>query len=228
MPQKTDEFKELARELYRVGAVKCNEYFKLKLHQRKPQAPLSPIFLNLRTQDNPKPGPLTPAMVSQIARFFYDYVIENGIVFDFICGVPNAADPFVKEFAKLISGGEDIVLYLEKEVEAETRKIGRLKEESKKKISNCPGAIVLLVDDLITKAESKLEAIYSLEEEGLKVKEVLVFVDREQGGKEQLAAAGYKLHSISTLSGLLYLYHSEGFITDDKLQEICVYLQENS
>src|SRR3989344_4810594 len=37
--------------------------FKLKLHEKNPLAPLSPFYLNLRTPDNPKPGPLTPEVV---------------------------------------------------------------------------------------------------------------------------------------------------------------------
>jgi uridine monophosphate synthetase len=226
MKGKLDDLHDLALELFKIGAVKCEGYYKLKLHEQNPKAPLSPIFLNLRTADNPKPGLLTPKIVADIANIFYAYVMENGIVFDFIVGIPNAADPFVKAFAALIPGGEEKILYLEKETEAEMRKIGKLKDESKAKIF--PGAIALLFDDLITKAESKLEAAHSLEDAGLNVQDIIVLVDREQGGKQELEKEGYVLHAMTQLSKLLDLYFCEELINEEKFNEICLYLDSNS
>jgi orotate phosphoribosyltransferase len=55
-----------------------------------------------------------------------------------------------------------------------------------------------LIDDLITKGQSKLEAITLLEAVGLKVKDILVLVDREQSGAEGLDAHGYTVHSAGT------------------------------
>ena len=216
---------ELAKKLFRIGAVKCDGYYKLKLHEKRPNDPLSPIFLNLRTSDNPKPGLLTPEIVHDVAEIFYEYVIEDGIKFDFIAGIPNAADPFVKEFAKLFPGCEDKILYLNKEVEAEMRRIGCLKEESRRKIF--PGAIVLLFDDLITKAESKLEAAHALEAEGLRVHDVVVLVDREQGGRDEMEKEGYILHAMVNISDLLLFYNVAKLISDEKFEEIKKYLAEN-
>jgi orotate phosphoribosyltransferase len=51
---------------------------------------------------------------------------------------------------------------------------------------------VLVIDDLITDGSSKLELINGLE----KIIGVLVFVDREEGGKENLEKKGLKLYSI--------------------------------
>ena len=160
-----------------------------------------------------------------VAEIFYEYVIEDGIKFDFIAGIPNAADPFVKEFAKLFPGCEDKILYLNKEVEAEMRRIGCLKEESRRKIF--PGAIVLLFDDLITKAESKLEAAHALEAEGLRVHDVVVLVDREQGGRDEMEKEGYILHAMVNISDLLLFYNVAKLISDEKFEEIKKYLAEN-
>ena len=60
----------LADELFDLGAIQFGN-FKLKLHEKNPNAPLSPIYLNLRTPDNPKPGNLTLKIVAQIGRLMY-------------------------------------------------------------------------------------------------------------------------------------------------------------
>ena len=62
-----------------------------------------------------------------------------------------------------------------------------------------PGETVVVLDDLVTTGGSKIEAIAPLTEAGLKVKDVVVLVDREQGGKAELAARGLALHSALTL-----------------------------
>lgn len=219
------ELHKLALKLFAIGSVKCDGYYRLKLHENKPDAPESPISLNLRTADNPKPGPLTAKEVDNIAEIFYKYVSSNKIAFDFIVGIPNAANPFVEAFAKLIPGGDDKILYLKKEVEEESRRIGGLDGKSKEKIF--PGAIALLFDDLITFAESKLEAAHSLEDAGLNVQDIIVLVDREQGGREELEKEGYELHAMMKLSDLLDLYNCEGLICDEKLEEISLYLASN-
>ncbi|MFU8827584.1 MAG: orotate phosphoribosyltransferase, partial [Brevefilum sp.] len=66
-----------------------------------------------------------------------------------------------------------------------------------------PGETVVVIDDLATTGGSKFEAIEKLTEAGLKVRDVVVLIDRESGAKEALAAAGYRMHALFTLSQLL-------------------------
>jgi uridine monophosphate synthetase len=63
-----------------------------------------------------------------------------------------------------------------------------------------PGERVVLIDDIITDGASKLEAIQPLEEAGLVVKDLVILIDREQGGRELLASKGYTLHSVLTIT----------------------------
>jgi orotate phosphoribosyltransferase len=223
----TPQARNLAMAIFNAGAVKCDSYYTLKLHEEKPDAPKSPIFFNLRTPENPKPGPLTPEIVREIAELFYAHMQAEGICYDFIAGVPNAADPFVDALCDIIPGGWEKRLYLTKKTHEDgKRSIATLTDESVDKIE--PGKIVLLFDDLVTRATSKLEAITVLEIHGLQVYDVIVFLDREQGGREELEEAEYKLHSIFPVSDLLALYHEEQLITDAKYFEIISYLEQNS
>ncbi len=65
------------------------------------------------------------------------------------------------------------------------------------------GETVVVLDDLVTTGGSKLEAIAPLSEAGLAVKDVVVLVDRGQGGAAELAAHGLRLHAVLTLADLL-------------------------
>jgi orotate phosphoribosyltransferase len=62
-----------------------------------------------------------------------------------------------------------------------------------------PGAAVVVVDDVITKGGSVLQAIQAIERETqAKVVRVVVILDREEGGAERLRAMGYDVRSIFT------------------------------
>lgn len=66
-----------------------------------------------------------------------------------------------------------------------------------------PGDTGLVIDDVITDGGAKLEGITALRDAGLVVRDILVLVDREQGGRERLAAEGYRLHSVMTLAEIV-------------------------
>lgn len=65
------------------------------------------------------------------------------------------------------------------------------------------GAEVVVVEDSMTSGSSALKAIQAVEAAGAKVLAVLTVVDREEGGRERLAEAGYKLVALYTASELL-------------------------
>ena len=59
-----------------------------------------------------------------------------------------------------------------------------------------PGDKVLVVEDVITTAGSSVKAIATLRENGAVVTDILSVVDREGGGKENLAGIGVSLMSL--------------------------------
>ena len=65
------------------------------------------------------------------------------------------------------------------------------------------GEKILFFDDVISDGMSKLEGIKPIEELGAQVKNVMVVVDREQGGKENIEAAGYKFYALTKTSKLI-------------------------
>jgi uridine monophosphate synthetase len=80
------------------------------------------------------------------------------------------------------------------------------------------GEQVVVLDDVISSGGSKLSAIRTLEAAGLLVRDVVVLLDREQGGREELAEQGYQLHSVLSLSELMALLHRTGHTMADQAQ----------
>ena len=92
------------------------------------------------------------------------------------------------------------------------------------------GSKVVLIDDMITDGGSKMKFIDGLKKVGAKVKDIVVVLDREEGGKESLSAYGVKLHSLVTLKDVLKFMKENSLVQEDKYQEIIDYLavQSNS
>ena len=82
----------------------------------------------------------------------------------------------------------------------------------------------LIIDDLITRGSSVLETAELLEENRLKVKDVVVLVDREHGATERLRRRGYNLISILKLDIMLNHYMSRGLISEETYNICAEYL----
>jgi orotate phosphoribosyltransferase/uridine monophosphate synthetase len=87
------------------------------------------------------------------------------------------------------------------------------------------GDTALIIDDLITRGSSVLETAELLAENGLKVKDVIVLVDREHGAVERLRHHGYNLISILKLDVMLTHYMSRGLISEETYQICAEYLR---
>lgn len=87
------------------------------------------------------------------------------------------------------------------------------------------GDTVLIIDDLITRGSSILETAELLQENGLKVKDVIVLIDREHGAAERLRRHGYNLMSILKLDVMLTHYKSRGLISEETYNTCAEYLR---
>ncbi len=200
----TAKQRAFADALLSSGAVKFGA-FRLKLHETQPDAPLSPIYVDLRVLRS------FPDALDAAVAALAELIAARGLEFARYADVPMGATPLVA----VLSHVTRIPMTTPREVK--THGAGGT-------INGAwtPGETVLLIDDLVTHAESKLEAIRVLEANGLVVRDVAVLVDREQGGPEQLAAAGYRLHAAVTLSQLLAYWRATGGIdaaTYERVQE---------
>jgi uridine monophosphate synthetase len=210
------------RRLIENGAVKIDteQGFKFKHHEKHPDAPRSPTYINLRVPDNN--GTLTQSDVNEAARIMHDYLCRNRIAFEGICGIPRAGEPFARALQERIYELEGRVvplLTLLKEANKEGRRIGKLA-----RAQDLPrGCTVLLIDDLITKAFSKFEAVDTLEYEGYRVRDCIVFLDREQGGRDELQNRGVQLHSIVGFTSVFLVYRDDGSVTADQYRRIMAY-----
>jgi uridine monophosphate synthetase len=86
------------------------------------------------------------------------------------------------------------------------------------------GERAVVLDDLITTGGSKLAAIEPLEAAGLEVRDVVVLIDREEGGRDDLAKAGYRLHAVLRLSEMLDMLLEAGRISTERRDEVASFL----
>lgn len=177
---------ECALKLFDIGAVKFGN-FRLKLHEKNPDAPLSPFYIDLRIL---RSYPLVMDLVVSI----YQELICN-LNFDILADIPTAATPIVTLLSHQIRKPM-ISPRLDKKQHGTRNVIDGVYTR---------GQIALLIDDLITKADSKLEAISILESSGLNVNDIVVLVDREQGGCQELQNRGYSCISAFKFTEILQI-----------------------
>jgi uridine monophosphate synthetase len=89
------------------------------------------------------------------------------------------------------------------------------------------GDRILFFDDVLSEGLSKMEGIKPLEELGGKVKHLMVVVDREQGGRENLEELGYSVHALATITELVNCLLEHDQISNAQAEAVMEYV-ENS
>ena len=90
-----------------------------------------------------------------------------------------------------------------------------------------PGDSVILLDDLITKGDSKLEAIEQVERAGLKIEKLVVLIDREQGGLDMIRKTGHAIEAAFTITELIDSLLELGKITAEQHKQILEFIKNN-
>lgn len=72
-----------------------------------------------------------------------------------------------------------------------------------------PARPMAVVDDVVTTGKSTVEAIHRLREAGFNITHAIAVVDRNEGGREAVAAEGLTLHSLCTIDDILAHTHKK-------------------
>ncbi|OGW57612.1 MAG: orotate phosphoribosyltransferase [Nitrospirae bacterium RBG_16_43_8] len=71
------------------------------------------------------------------------------------------------------------------------------------------GDRVVIVDDVITTGKSTIEAITRAKESGLEIVKVICLIDRQEGGRENIEASGYKVDALVLRDDVMALYRKK-------------------
>jgi len=189
-----DKFCEV---LLRTGCIKFGT-FQLS------SGALSPYYVDLR---------LIPGDSEAFKRAigFYSEVLESVIKrSNRLAGIPTAGVPYASVLA--FSFAKPLI-YLRKEAKNHGRR---------RRIEGIifPGDRVLLVDDVVTTGANIVEAVETIRSEGGVVKDAVVLLDRQQGGKAQLKKIDVRLLSYATITRVAQVLVKRGTIDDVQHKEI--------
>ena len=194
--------KEFFLECYKLGIIKFGR-FTLKSGIE------SPFYVDLR------PLASDPKILKKLANYLLEMLpLDN---FDIICGVPYAALPMATAMSL-----ESYIPLIIKRKEAKSYGTKKLIEGIYEKGQNC-----LLVEDVITSGKSLVETIEEVENEGIKVSDIVVVLDRQQGGKEKLEEKGYKVHSLYNISEVVEILREVNYIDDEEVARIQDFVNGN-
>ncbi len=145
----------------------------------------SPIYVDLRLLVS------RPRLLAQAAQEYARLLAD--LPCDRVAGVPYAALPI----GTAVALAADVPLIYPRK-EAKAYGLGKDIEGAWQ-----PGDRIVIIEDLITSGGSTVKTAQRLREAGLIVEHAIVLIDREQGGVENLAAAGITAHAVFTLSEIL-------------------------
>lgn len=193
------DFDMLARALFEIGVIKFGE-FKLK------SGIMSPFYFDMRCVIS------RPDILRAMAGLYVETC--SGLAFERIAGVPFTGLPIATAVSleagyPMVFGRRDSKGY------GVARRIEGAFE---------PGESVLIIDDVITDGRSKIEYIDIFTNNGLLVGDIVVFLDREQGGTENMRRHGMRLHAVCTISRLLRSLRASDCIDDEQFETVSEFI----
>lgn len=191
---------ELLIQLAKIGVIKFGE-FTLKSGKK------SPVYVDMRKVIS------YPEIMESLTYVMWEKIQEKP--FDLLCGVPYGAIPLTTALS-LYSHKPMIML------RKETKEYG-----TKQSVEGAwqRGDQVLLVEDVTTSGASVLAAAQMLEEHGLRARNAVVFLDRDQGASEQLFAQGIVLDPVCTLEMAVEILFKEKYVSEANYAATKEYLQ---
>ena len=195
------QLEDLALSLYDAGCVQFGS-FTLK------SGVISPIYLDLRRT-------VADAGLLRMVARAYERLLTP-LTFDRLAAIPYAGLPI----------GTAIALEMNRPLIYPRREVKSYGTGKAIEGSFAPGETVAIIDDVITTGASKIEALTPLTAAGLRVHDIVVLIDREQGGAAELAAHGLRLHSVLTMTSLLDILVRRSRISGEESKRVHAFLAE--
>lgn len=176
----------------------------------------SPYYFDLRKLVS------SPDGFKVFGEFLSNYVIKHldnpknasdKISYDHVAGVPYGGIPFAVQLGERL--GKSILM---------PRKAPK-DYGNKKSIEGSfeIGDEVLLLEDTVTTGESCIETIKMIEASGLLVSAVIVIMDREEGGAENIENLGYPVYALFNMSNVIDIMHASMDLIDEYQYEAVLY-----
>ena len=172
----------------------------------------SPYYIDLRQTIS------SPTTMDWIAKSLTRIVLNEigtGKI-DKILGVPTAGVPFATVVSQKL--GIPLIYYRQARKEHGVRKKveGVLERNDR----------VLVIDDLITTGESVIETAEVIRDQGGVVNELVVLLDREQGGRQRLRSSRIEPHALFKISDAMIWLNKVGLIEDKIFDTLIKYIEE--
>lgn len=145
-----------------------------------------------------------PRIFNQVLDAYGDIVQQ--LEFDRIAGIPYGALPTATGLALNL---QRPMIFPRKEVKAHGTR--RLIEGNFQ-----PGEKVVVIDDILISGKSVMEGAEKLKSAGLKIKDIVVFIDHEAGVKTRLADNGYNAYSVLGISEITDTLYEAGRINQEQ------------
>jgi orotate phosphoribosyltransferase len=174
----------------------------------------SPYYIDLRQTIS---SPITMDWIGNaLTRIVINEIGRDKI--DKILGVPTAGVPFATVVSQKLA--IPLIYYRQARKEHGVRKkIEGILDRNDR---------VLIIDDLITTGESVIESAEVVRDQGGVVNELVVLLDREQGGKERLRSSRIEPHVLFKISDAMEWLHTVGLIEDKIFDTVKKYIKEES
>jgi orotate phosphoribosyltransferase len=174
----------------------------------------SPYYIDLRQTIS---SPITMDWIANsLTRIVINEIGKDKI--DKILGVPTAGVPFATVVSQKL--GIPLIYYRQARKEHGVRKkIEGILDRNDR---------VLIIDDLITTGESVIETAEVVRDQGGVVNELVVLLDREQGGQGRLRSMRIEPHVLFKISDSMEWLHTVGLIEDKIFDTVKRYIKEES
>lgn len=178
-------YRDLILQLYDVGCIIFGQHVQAS-------GATFPYYIDLRKIIS------NPQLFHQVLGAYADILKE--IEFERIAGIPYGSLPTATGLS--LNLGKPMI-FPRKEVKAHgTRRLieGHYREGEK----------VVVVDDILISGKSVMEGAAKLQSVGLKIEDIVVFIDHEGGVKDKLEQNGYRGHAVLTLSEIAETLYEAG------------------